>query len=541
MNDDKLLFNELFIMDTQGKKLRGSETHKMLREDNPIKNENLCNSTKSTTTSSEKKCKKGICKPLIRALIVLITLYALLWVLGYASQARYDNGIFGYIDSQYCGISKNGSVGLAKRVYVLGIEYYKEIFSCRYRSCAPVPIQSQKLPYGYSPSDRVVLVRDFNGKLAVASIYGILYTDFMYDAIGFDNDGSFWATFNHNSDGYEPQIDGFFVAPALENNKWRLVDNHGTPLTSAIYDEIEPPYNGINLRARIGRKWSTLEMADLYLIKLNGGLNQSADAIKYSDAKISNSKLEINEKYNDVSVKISNYIKAGTTWKCTSKSIRGYDVKSYFVFLSNNEALWLLETPNGNTFPVGLGIYRHENNTCKLSYLASNPLHQKISMYYGDNDIDFYITIDNNANISILSNSNDPFLFDEKAYVLKKHKIHFKPSSSLVNQTWGVDIGEKPCITFKTEYEALIEESDYTSSVLYFCLDNEQGGYIAIKSGDNLSDENLIGTWRTGYKKIYNSDLMKEIESYFSEMRMHREGLDDVSNQEFIFIDCTIN
>jgi len=282
-------------------------------------------------------------------------------------------------------------------------------------------------------------------------------------------------------------------------------------------------------------------MADLYLIKLNGGLNQSADAIKYSDAKISNSKLEINEKYNDVSVKISNYIKAGTTWKCTSKSIRGYDVKSYFVFLSNNEALWLLETPNGNTFPVGLGIYRHENNTCKLSYLASNPLHQKISMYYGDNDIDFYITIDNNANISILSNSNDPFLFDEKAYVLKKHKIHFKPSSSLVNQTWGVDIGEKPCITFKTEYEALIEESDYTSSVLYFCLDNEQGGYIAIKSGDNLSDENLIGTWRTGYKKIYNSDLMKEIESYFSEMRMHREGLDDVYNQEFIFIDCTIN
>lgn len=37
MNDDKLLFNELFIMDTQGKKLRGSETHKMLWEDNFIK------------------------------------------------------------------------------------------------------------------------------------------------------------------------------------------------------------------------------------------------------------------------------------------------------------------------------------------------------------------------------------------------------------------------------------------------------------------------------------------------------------------------
>lgn len=67
MNDDKLLFNELFIMDTQGKKLRGSETHKMLREDNPIKNENLCNSTKSTTTSSDTKCKKGICKPLLWA------------------------------------------------------------------------------------------------------------------------------------------------------------------------------------------------------------------------------------------------------------------------------------------------------------------------------------------------------------------------------------------------------------------------------------------------------------------------------------------
>lgn len=166
------------------------------------------------------------------------TLYDLLWGLGYANRIRYGLVLAEWHYAQYC---------------------------------TPVSMQSQKLPWGYSPTDCAVLIRDFNAKLAVASINGILYTDFMYDAIGFDNDGSFWATFNHNSDGYEPQIDGFFIAPALENNKWRLVDNHGTPLTSAIYDEIEPPYNGINLRARIGRKWSTLDMSGLYLIKLNGG------------------------------------------------------------------------------------------------------------------------------------------------------------------------------------------------------------------------------------------------------------------------------
>ena len=275
------LMNYLLWMDTQGKKLRGSETHKMLREDNPIKNENLCNSTKSTTTSSDTKCKKGICKPLLWALSVLITLYALLWVLGYANRIRYDLVLAEWHYAQYYSVSKNGRVGLVESISILGIEFYKEIFPCKYKDCTPLSMQSQKLPWGCSPTDCAVLIRDFNGKLAVASINGILYTDFMYDAIGFDNDGSFWATFNHNSDGYEPQIDGFFVAPALENNKWRLVDNHGTPLTSAIYDEIEPPYNGINLRARIGRKWSTLEMADLYLIKLNGripGINIAATA-----------------------------------------------------------------------------------------------------------------------------------------------------------------------------------------------------------------------------------------------------------------------
>lgn len=495
----------------------------------------MYNSIDSTTVLSNKKCKNRIYKSLIWGVIVLSRLYISLCVLGYASRARYDHLCIGYYDPVHFGsVVQKGNIGMVKRIYILGIEFYEEVLPCKYKGCYPVHFTSHKLPIGYNIRDCVVLVSDYNDKLAVVSIYGSLYTDFMYDYIGFDNE-SFWAIFNRNSDGYERQIDGFFVAPALKNKKWMLIDNHGTPLTSAIYDEIEPPYNGFDLRVRIGQKWSTLDVSNLYLIKLNGGFNLSADAT----SNLQKSKPDINENYNEVSVKISNHIKTGTTWECTSKSIRGFEVKSYFAFLSNNKVLWLLETPNGNPFPVGLGNYKYENNICKLSYIASNPLHQEISMYRVDNDIEFYITIDNN--ISILSKSDDPFLFDEKEYILKKHNIHFKPSSSLVNQTWCFDKGTKPCITFKNEYEALIEEDYYTSSVLYFCLDNEQGGYIAIKDGDNLSDETLIGTWRTEYSKSYNSDLMKDIESYFSEMRVHREGLDDVSNQEFVFIDCTIN
>lgn len=236
---------------------------------------------------------------------------------------------------------------------------------------------------------------------------------------------------------------------------------------------------------------------------------------------------------NDSFVNVSDCVRAGTTWTCVSKSVRGLEVKSYFAFLPSNKVLWLLGTPGGNVFPVGLGTYRNENNICRMSYMASEPLHKKISLYYGDNNIHFYITVDNNSELSILSVSNDPFIFDGATYILRRHDIHFGPSSSLMNQIWAAEDGTR--IKFKNEHEAVIVTGDGDSwPVLYYCRDKGKGGYVSIKSGDNLSDENLIGTWESEYQKYYDYDLNRTVESYITEMRLHREGLDEVG-QEFLF------
>ena len=80
MNDDKLLFNELFIMDTQGKKLRGSETHKMLREDY---------FTKIATTEEKQAKDKNSNKRKyiwIGVVLILVTIIATVaYQLGYSS------------------------------------------------------------------------------------------------------------------------------------------------------------------------------------------------------------------------------------------------------------------------------------------------------------------------------------------------------------------------------------------------------------------------------------------------------------------------
>ena len=262
-NDVKPVKNNLYRM---------NKTNKMLREEHSIKNENLYASTKSATTSPNEGGNRLSKLLIIWGGCVSIGLHIILWTVGYISIARYDDSISSFFNDQYCKVSKNGNQGVVERIYILGVELYKEVIPCRYQNCTGSSMLSQQCPYGYSPNDKVILVRDFNGKVAVASTCGVFYTDFIYDAVGFSyNDGSFWATFNRNSDGYLQQIDGFFVAPALENGKYKLIDNKGTQLTSAIYDEIEPPHDGLKLRARIGREWLTLDVKGLYAVKLNGG------------------------------------------------------------------------------------------------------------------------------------------------------------------------------------------------------------------------------------------------------------------------------
>ena len=518
-------------MNIQDKKARLNDSPRMIREEHSSKNENLHISTNHAASepdnlNSQNK-KRNIIRKILISGCILMGLYAILWIIGYTSFHQYITVCGSY---PYYSVRKNGFEGLVKKHNLLGIDYYQEIIPCEYEAVFHSNVESKQ---GYNPQNLPVIVRATNNKIAIASTSGFFYTYFKYDEVGYET-ATFWAVFDKH-DPYGRQFGDFYIAPALENNKWRLIDNKGTPLTDAVYDEIEPPYDGFKIKARIGRKWTSLDAEDLYKVKLNGGFYSSNVSVETRSSSM-NSSIG-----TDKIIKISDYIKVGTTWVCTSKSIIGYEIKSYFAFLANNKVLWLLETLNGNIFPVGLGNISKENNTYKLSYLASYPPHKNISMYYGDNNIDFYITIDKKANLSISSKSSDPFLFDEKTYNLAKNKKHFKPSSSLVDQIWGTDNGDKASITFINEYEAIIDEDSYSRTVLYFCTNYEkQSGYIAIKSGDNLSDENLIGSWKAELKEIYLEELNIYTNAYSSEMRLHREGLDETSEQEVIPVDCTI-
>lgn len=195
---------------------------------------------------------------------VLITLYAILWGTGYISRCRYDyvrgtshyyphlSGFNGYME-----ISDKGLYGLVECYSILGVDIYMEKLPCVYKGIVLSKLESYKEDaWGYHPSQLPVLVRGNNDKLAIASVEGVFYTDFIYDKIGYDSRGLFCAVFDSESE-YESQL-SMFIAPALENTKWGFVDNRGNALTPAIYDEIEPFYDGFNAKARIGRKWYTI-------------------------------------------------------------------------------------------------------------------------------------------------------------------------------------------------------------------------------------------------------------------------------------------
>lgn len=183
-----------------------------------------------------------------------------------------------------------------------------------------------------------------------------------------------------------------------------------------------------------------------------------------------------------------NVIQPGETWSYTEHSSFG-DVTTYFVFTSKTEVTWLFGTPFGNFFPVGFGKYNA--STGDVTFSSSNKLHNKISLYYGVQAIVFHIDrIKRTArckyeDINRFYNSGNEFS-------IAREKRKLMPSKKLVGSKWKTEDGEYE-IYFKTVNEALLRytpapEGD-SRPMAYVCI----GNMIAIKSGDNIDDENLIG------------------------------------------------
>ena len=80
---------------------------------------------------------------------------------------------------------------------------------------------------------------------------------------------------------------------------------------------------------------------------------------------------------------------------------------------------------------------------------------------------------------------------DGQQFKLSKEKYSLIPNSKLVGTSWRYTFGdiEKGTIYFKSVNEVLIDGKMRP----YVCL----GNTVSIKSGDNLEDENLVGTYNS--------------------------------------------
>lgn len=204
---------------------------------------------------------------------------------------------------------------------------------------------------------------------------------------------------------------------------------------------------------------------------------------------------------------------SNTVWTYTQR-MYGWEtqvVTSFFVFTSQTEVIWLFETPSNYMFPVGIGTYDSQKHTIVFSH--TNPLHKRISLYYGEETIkfEFSVNMNNEAHLRLINDDEyiKHFYNDGEVCNLSKEKYILQPNSNLSGTSWGYDIGgERGFIYFKSRYEVLIEGEPH----LYVCFGNN----VFIKSGDNLSDENLVGVAENG-----------------NEMFFIRDGLDVLGDEEY--------
>ncbi|MDR1056196.1 MAG: hypothetical protein LBL90_10365 [Prevotellaceae bacterium] len=186
----------------------------------------------------------------------------------------------------------------------------------------------------------------------------------------------------------------------------------------------------------------------------------------------------------------------GTTWSYAERvygDSKISEVTTYFAFTSPTSVIWYFGAPDNFVFPVGFGSYDAKNSVITFSH--TNPLHKKISLYYGDNTIVFGFRIVNGQAPMTCKNEKIMRRFTgEQPFKLNREKYSLKPNSKLAGTNWryNIDNNNKGTLYFKSANEALIDGEIHP----YVCLGNS----VSIKSGDNLG-ENMLG--------IYNSESIK--------------------------------
>lgn len=154
-------------------------------------------------------------------------------------------------------------------------------------------------------------------------------------------------------------------------------------------------------------------------------------------------------------------------------------VKMLLIFQDNNDVILGFESSDRINFPVGFGKLNPE--TGRISFPSAEDRNRNVSLFY-NGDINFDIVRSTGDQIKVSTDSKKIGKFLEDGSMTRGSSIEL--SDKLVGDTWGY--GES-VINFITPTTAVLDENKYVGYMLI-------GNSIAIKSGDNLSDETVIGT-----------------------------------------------
>lgn len=194
--------------------------------------------------------------------------------------------------------------------------------------------------------------------------------------------------------------------------------------------------------------------------------------------------------------------KAGDVFTHTSASINDNypnSVKILLIFQDNNDVILGFESSDRINFPVGFGKLNPE--TGRISFSSTEDRNRNVSLFYGG-DINIDIIRSMKDEIKVSTDNSKIGMFLEDGLMTRGSSIEL--SDKLVGETWGDETGN--LVTFTTPTTAALSDDGYVGYMLV-------GNSIAVKTGDNLSDETMIGT------------LSADGQS----MRVHRSGLDHSS------------
>lgn len=158
-------------------------------------------------------------------------------------------------------------------------------------------------------------------------------------------------------------------------------------------------------------------------------------------------------------------------------------VKMLLIFQDNNDVILGFESSDRINFPVGFGKF--DSETGRISFSSTEDRNRNVSLFY-DGDINFDIVHSTGDEIKVSTDNKKIGKFLEDGSMTRGSSIEL--SDKLVGDTWGDSEGIT--INFTTPTTAAIQEGDETKYIGYMLVGNS----IAIKTGDNLSDETVIGT-----------------------------------------------